>query len=59
MLLSNQRISQEIKEEIKKYLETNNNRDKQSETYRMQEKQLWEVSLQQYKRTSGNKKNFK
>ena len=40
MLLNNQDITEEIKEEIKKHLETNYNEKQQSKTNRMQEKQF-------------------
>ena len=39
-LLNNQEITEEIKEEIKKYLETNDNETRRSNTYGMQQKQL-------------------
>ena len=38
MLLNNQEITEEIKEEIKKYLETNYNETRRSKTYGMQQK---------------------
>ena len=38
MLLNNQWITEEIKEEIKKYLEANDNKDTHSKTYGMQQK---------------------
>ena len=40
MLLNNQEITEEIKEEIRKYLETNDNETQQSKTYGMQQKQF-------------------
>ena len=41
MLLNNQWITEEIKEEIKKYLETNNNKNATTQkTYGMQQKQF-------------------
>ena len=40
MLLNNQWISEETKEEIKKYLETNENRNTLSKIYRMHQKQF-------------------
>ena len=49
MLLNNQWITEEIKEEIKKYLKTNEN-----ESTRIQN--LWD---KQYNLTSGDKKNPK
>ena len=38
MLLNNQWITEEIKEEIKKYLEANDNKVQHSKTYGMQQK---------------------
>ena len=38
MLLNNQLITEEIKEEIKKYVVTNENETQQSKTYGMQQK---------------------
>ena len=40
MLLNNQEITEEIKEEIKKYLESNDNETQRPKTYRMQQKQF-------------------
>ena len=45
MLLNNQEITEEIKEAIKKYLETNDNENTMTQTYGMQQKQFWEGSL--------------
>ena len=39
-LLNNQEITEEIKEEIKKYLESNDNETQRPKTYRMQQKQF-------------------
>ena len=39
-LVNNQKITEEINEEIKKYLETNYNKTHQSKTYRTQQKQF-------------------
>ena len=39
-LLNNQEITEEIKEEIKKYLETNETHTSQPKTYGMQQKQF-------------------
>ena len=44
-LLNNQEITEEIKEEIKRYLETNDNENTITKTYRMQQKQFSEGSL--------------
>ena len=38
MLLKKQLVNEEIKEEIQKYLETNENRNKHTKTYEMQQK---------------------
>ena len=40
MLLSNQEITEEIKDEIKKYLETNDNENMMAKIYGMQQKQF-------------------
>ena len=40
VLLNNQCITEEIKEEIKKFLETNENQTGQSKTYGTEQKQL-------------------
>ena len=39
-LLNNQEITEEIKEKIKKYLETKDNETRQTKTYGMQQKQF-------------------
>ena len=39
-VLNNQEITEEIKEEIKKYLETNDNENMMTQTYGMQQKQF-------------------
>ena len=39
-LLINQEITEKMKEEIKTYLETNNNENKRSKTYGMQQRQF-------------------
>ena len=39
-LLNNQEITEEIKEEIKKYIETNDNETRRPKTYGMQQKQF-------------------
>ena len=39
-LLNNQEITEEIKEEIKNYLETNDNENMMTQTYAMQQKQF-------------------
>ena len=40
MLLNNQEITEKIKEEIKEYLETNDNENMTTKTYGMQPKQF-------------------
>ena len=45
MLLNNQWITEEIKEEIKKYIEKNDNGNAKTEAYGTQEKQFLEGSL--------------
>ena len=49
--LNNQQVNKEIKREIKKFLEINDNENKTTQTYRMQQKQFLEGSLQQYNPT--------
>ena len=44
-LLNNQEITEQIKEEIKKYLKTNDNENTTTQTYGMQQKQFQEGSL--------------
>ena len=43
--INNQEITEEIKEEIKKYLETNDNENTMTQNYGAQQKQFWEGSL--------------
>ena len=59
MLLNNQLNTEEIKEEIKKYPETNDNKDTTVQNLWNTAKQFSEQSLEQYNFTSGNKKNPK
>ena len=40
MVLNNKEITEEIKDEIKKYLETNDNENTMTQTYGMQQKQF-------------------
>ena len=40
MFLHNQQVTEEIKREIKKFLETNDNETRQRKTYGMQQKQI-------------------
>ena len=40
MLLNNQWITKESKEELKKYIEKNDNENKTTQTYEMQQKQF-------------------
>ena len=58
MVLNNQWIIEEIKEEIKKYLEANDNKDITVQ-YLQNAAKVVLRSLQQYKSTSGNKKKLK
>ena len=64
MLLNNQWITEEIKEEIKKYLEANDNKDRTTKTYGMQQnnskREVYSnTSLPQEIRKSSNKQpNF-
>ena len=52
MLLSKKQVTEEIKGEIKKFLETNENGNIMTEIYAMEQKQFKEGSLRQYKLTS-------
>ena len=54
--LNNQEITEEIKEKIKKYLETNDNENMKTQNLWDAAKAVQEGSLQQYNPTSGNKK---
>ena len=45
MFLNNQQVAEEIKREIKKFLEINHNKTWQLKTYGMQNKQFWEGRL--------------
>ena len=58
-LLNNQEISGEIKEEIKKYLETNDNENTMIQNLWDAAKAVQEGSLQLYKSTSRNMKYLK
>ena len=63
MLLNNQQITEEIKMEIKKFskikkLKTNDNKSTMTQNHGVQQKKFLEGSFQQYKPTSGNKKNI-
>ena len=58
-LLNNQEITEEIKEEIKNYLETNDNKNTMIQNLWDAAKAVQEGSLEQYKPTSRNKKNLK
>ena len=40
MFLNNQQVTEEIKREVKKFLETNGNETQQLKTYGMQQKQF-------------------
>ena len=45
MILNNQQVTEEIKGEIKKFLETNDNENMTTKTYGMQQKPFQEGSL--------------
>jgi len=55
----NEWVNQEIKEEIKKYMETNENENTTVQITGMQQKLLEEGSLEHYRPTAGSKKNLK
>ena len=55
MLPNNPWNTQEIKEDIKKYLETNDNKHMTIQILGRQQKQFWEGNLQQYTLISRNK----
>ena len=55
MLPNNPWNTQEIKEDIKKYLETNDNKHMTIQILGRQQKQFWEGNLQQYNLISRNK----
>ena len=55
MLLNKQWIIEEIKEEIKKYLEADNNKDTTIQNLWDATTAVLKESIQQYKPTSGNK----
>ena len=59
MPLNNQRITEEIKEEIQKYLKENDNKDTTIQNLWDAAKAVLRGKFQQYKPTSGNKKNLK
>ena len=59
MLLNNQWITDEIKEEIKKYLEANDNKETTLQNLWDAAKAVLKGNLQQYKPTSGNEKKLK
>ena len=58
MFLDNQQLTEEIKREVKKFLEINDNENMTSQNLWMQQKQSQEGSLQQYNPTSRNKKTL-
>ena len=59
MLLNRQWITEKIKYETKKHLETMKMKTVWSKTYGTQKKQSWEGNLQWYKLISVSKKNLK
>ena len=60
-LLNNQEITEEIKEEIKKYLETNDNENTTTQNLWMQQKQFYEgsnsISTQETRKISNKQSN--
>ena len=58
MLLNNQQATEEIKREVKKFLETNDNESMTTQNLWDAAKAVLEGSLQQYNPTSRNKKNI-
>ena len=59
LLRNDQWITEEIKKEIKKYLQINENENTTIQNLCKSSKQFSEGRLQQIKLTSGNKKNLK
>ena len=57
MFLNNQQVTEEIKREIKKFLETNDNENMTTQNLWDAAKAVKKKSLQQYNPTSRNKKN--
>ena len=55
-ILNNQEITEEIKEEIKKYIETNDNENMTTQNLWDAAKAIPRGSLEQFNLTSGNKK---
>ena len=53
------KVNEEIKEVIKKYFETNENKYTHSQIYGTQQKQFLEGNLEQYRPTSRHKENLK
>ena len=56
MLLKNQWVNNEIKEEIKKYLETNENENNHTKSMGCSKSSSWKF---RYRPSSKNKKNLK
>ena len=59
MLLKNQWVNKEIKGEIKKYFETNDNEKQPFKIYGMLQKQHSEGNSKQYRPSSRKKNNLK
>ena len=57
--LNNQQVTEEIKRELKKFLEANDNENMTTQNLRDAAKAVLRGSLQQYNPTSRNKKNIK
>ena len=58
MFLNNQHVTEEIKREINKFLETNDNENMTNQNLRDAAKAVLRGSLQQYNPTSRNKENI-
>ena len=59
ILLKKQRVNEEIKKEIKKYLETNDNEETALRIYGIPQKQCSEGNSKQHRPSSKKKKNLK
>ena len=59
ILLKDERVNQEIREELKRFMETNENEDTTVQNLWMQQKQSWGGNISQYKHPSKNWKELK